>query len=170
MIDCCKIPEPVAAADERCQRCGERGRRVLRETMESLLKPETHERLADEPYYFDRSPECDVVYFSNEAQSYFKKDELTLRVGSKETKDPIPLCYCFGHTAESAREEILNSGRSSVAERITAEVQAGNCSCEVKNPSGKCCLGDVNRAIGEIQKELEPKELMRVPAARSERG
>jgi hypothetical protein len=25
-------------------------------------------------------------------------------------------------------------------------VKAGNCACEVKNPSGKCCLGDVMRA------------------------
>ena len=141
---------------------------MLRETMESLLKPEALARLTDEPYYFDRIPECDVVYFSNEAGSYFQKDDLKGRVGLKETESPIPLCYCFGHTAESAREEILTTGRSSVAERITAEVQAGNCSCEIKNPSGKCCLGDVNRAIGEIQKELEPEELM-TPVARSER-
>lgn len=169
MSDCCKLPEPAEVADERCRRCGEKGRTVLRETMESLLKPEALERLVDEPYYFDRTPECDVVYFSNEAGSYFQKDELKVRVGWKETESPIPLCYCFGHTAESAREEILTRGRSSVAERITAEVQAGNCSCEVKNPSGKCCLGDVNQAIGQIQKELEPEELIKVPVARSER-
>ncbi|GMR23882.1 MAG: copper chaperone Copz family protein [Acidobacteriota bacterium] len=171
MSDCCKVvPEPTAATDDRCRRCGEKGRRVLRETMESLLKPEALEHLTDEPYYFDRTPECDVVYFSNEAESYFQKDELKVRVGLKETESPIPLCYCFGHTAESAREEIVSTGRSSVAESITAEVQAGNCSCEVKNPSGKCCLGDVNRAIGEIQKELEPQELIKAPVARSERG
>ena len=162
MSDCCKVPEPSAAADDRCRRCGEKGRPVLTETMESLLKPAAVERLTDdEPYYFDRTPECDVVYFSNEADSYFDKDELEVRVGLKETESPIPLCYCFGHTAESARGEILTTWRSSVAERITAEAQAGNCSCEVKNPSGKCCLGDVNRAIDEIQQELEPAELRR---------
>src|SRR6266481_8503338 len=33
-----------------------------------------------------------------------------------------------------------------VANRIAAEVKAGNCACEVKNPSGKCCLGDVTQA------------------------
>ncbi len=170
MSDCCKLPEPAEAADDRCRRCGESGRTVLRETMESLLKPEALERLFDEPHYFDRTPECGVVYFSNEAGSYFRKDELKVRVGLKETESPIPLCYCFGHTAESAREEILTTGRSSVAEHITAETQAGNCSCEVKNPSGKCCLGDVNGAIGQIQKELEPEELVKVPVARSERG
>ena len=46
---------------------------MLRETMESLLKPEALERLAGVPYFFDRTPSCDVVYFSNEARSYFQK-------------------------------------------------------------------------------------------------
>ena len=85
MSGCCRVPEPSAAADDRCRRCGETGRTVLRETMESLLKPEALERLFDEPYYFDRTPECGVVYFSNEADSYFDKDERKGRVGLKET-------------------------------------------------------------------------------------
>ncbi len=165
MSDCCKVLEPAAVAHDRCQRCGEKGSRVLRETMESLLKPDSLEHLFDEPYYFDRTPDCDVVYFSNEARSYFHKDELKVRVGLKETKSPILLCYCFGHTAESVREEIVTTGRSTVAERVTAEVQTGNCACEAKNPSGRCCLGDVNRAIAQIQEALEE-----VPVARSERG
>ena len=69
--------------------------------MESLLEPEALGRLLDEPYFFDRTPSCDVVYFSNEAQSYFRKDELSVRVGLKQTESPIALCYCFGHSVES---------------------------------------------------------------------
>ena len=170
MSDCCKLPEPAAAADDRCQQCGEKGRRVLRETMESLLKPDSLERLSDEPYYFDRTPECRVTYFSNEAESYFHKNDLTVRVGLKETESPIALCYCFGHTAESVREELLATGRSTVSERITAEVQADNCSCEVKNPSGTCCLGDVNRAVHQIQNELQAAEQLYEPVAHVEKG
>jgi len=138
--------------------------------MESLLKPEALERFADAPYFFDRTPLCDVVYFSNEAQSYFDKDELSVRVGLKETESPIALCYCFGHTAESVREEIVAKGRSTTAEMIMAEVQAGNCSCETKNPSGKCCLGEVYGAVQRIQKELSPEELQEEPVAPMERG
>ena len=29
----------------------------------------------------------------------------------------------------------------------TAEVHAGRCSCETTNPSGTCCLGEVNRGV-----------------------
>jgi hypothetical protein len=34
------------------------------------------------------------------------------------------------------------------AEEIDA-VKQGNCACEVKNPSGKCCLGNVARVSQE---------------------
>ncbi len=88
----------------------------------------------------------------------------------KETEPPIALCYCFGHTAESVREELVATGRSTVSERITAEVQADNCSCEVKNPSGTCCLGDVNRAVHQIQNELQATEQLHEPVAHVEKG
>jgi hypothetical protein len=55
------------------------------------------------------------------------------------------MCYCFGFTRQDIWDEIRSSGKSTVAKRITAEVEAGRCACEVKNPSGKCCLGDVTR-------------------------
>jgi hypothetical protein len=132
---------------------------VERETMESLLTPAALERLGSTPYFFDRTPSCDVVYFSNEPPSYFLKHDLAVRVGLKETAPPIPLCYCFGHTDESVREEIVATGRSTVAKRIASEVQAGACSCETKNPSGRCCLGDVNRAIQRIQEELRDESV-----------
>lgn len=164
-MDCCKAPERKNAARaeaDRCPQCGAKGRRVSRETMESLLASEARSRLEDTRYYFDRTPECRVVYFSNEPGSYFTKDELTVRVGIKETAPPIPMCYCFGHTAESAREEIARTGRTTIPEKIQAEIRAGNCRCEVKNPSGSCCLGEVNRVIRAILKELEEE-----PAARA---
>ena len=154
-MDCCNSPESADIDANRCRQCGAQGRKVHPETMENLLKPEVLVRLKDDTYFFDRTAACDVVYFSNEAESYFAKDELRVRVGIKETESPVPICYCFGHTAESARKEILATGHSTMAERITAEVQAGNCACEVKNPSGTCCLGEVNQVVSRVQKELE---------------
>jgi len=37
-------------------------------------------------------------------------------------------------------------GESTLAKRIKVEVEAGHCACAVKNPSGKCCLGEVTQA------------------------
>ena len=123
--------------------------------MESLLSPTARGCIQPANYYFDRTPSCDVVYFSNEAGSYFEKQELNVRVGIKESEAPIPICYCFGHTVESAREELSVTGRSTVADRIIKEIQAGRCSCETSNPSGACCLGEVNESIRAIVEELK---------------
>jgi hypothetical protein len=166
-MDCCNLPESAAADTNRCRQCGAQGRKVHRETMENLLKPEALARLKDATYFFDRTLECDVVYFSNKADSYFAKQDLRVRVGIKETEPPVPICYCFGHTAESARKEILKTGHSTVADRITAEVQAGNCACEVTNPSGTCCLGEVNQVVSKIRKELELDSVAETKGGRS---
>jgi len=99
-------------------------------------------------YYFCEARDCDVVYFALDPQApVFRRVDLLVRVGAKEEADPIPVCYCFGFTRKDIENEIAATGRSTVADRITVEVKAGNCACEVKNPSGKCCLGDVTRIV-----------------------
>lgn len=153
MNDCCLVSRK-APGSNRCRECGLPGRPVSRQTMESLLTPEAFARIQNDTYYFDVTPHCDVVYFSNSSDSYFRKSNLRVRVGIKETQAPIPICYCFGHTVESARQEILLTGQSTVGQQITAEIQAGTCACEVKNPSGKCCRGEVNRIIKNLVQEL----------------
>jgi hypothetical protein len=99
-------------------------------------------------YYFCEARDCDVVYFPLDPQApVFRRDDLLVRVGAKEEADPIPVCYCFGFTQKDIENEIVSTSRSTVAERISEEVRQGNCACEVKNPSGKCSLGDVTRIV-----------------------
>ena len=92
-MDCCNLPESPGIDANRCRQCGSQGRKVPPETMENLLKPEVLARRKDATYFFDLTPGCDDVYFSNEADSYFAKDELRVRVGIKETESPVPICY-----------------------------------------------------------------------------
>lgn len=97
-------------------------------------------------YYFCEAQECDVVYFALDSQApIFRRGDLVVSVGAKSNVDPIPVCYCFGFTRNDIEDEIAETDRSTVADRITTEVKAGRCVCEVKNPSGKCCLGNVTR-------------------------
>ncbi len=99
-------------------------------------------------YYFCEARDCDVVYFALDSQApIFRRGDLLVRVGAKAGADPIQICYCFGFTRQDIENEITKTGQSTVADRIAAEVKAGNCACEVKNPSGKCCLGDVTRVV-----------------------
>jgi hypothetical protein len=102
--------------------------------------------MPDTQYYFCEAQDCDVVYFGLEPQApIFRRGDLLVRVGVKATADPIPVCYCFGFTRKDIEDEIAETGGSTVADLISREVKAGNCACEVKNPSGKCCLGSVTR-------------------------
>jgi mercuric ion transport protein len=85
------------------------------------------------------------VYYAADGTE-FKKNQVRVRVGLKETEDPLLVCYCFGVTERMIREDVQRTGRSSASARIRAEVNAGNCRCEVENPSGRCCLGEVIQA------------------------
>ena len=144
---CERTAAPAAKARANCPRCGHAAAKVGLETMESLLLGSARERIEDKPYYFCSSPECELVYFTSEGDRPFLRKELSVRVGVKETEDPIPLCYCFGHTRASVREEIARTGTTTVIQRISAEVKAGRCECEVKNPSGQCCLPQVKHPV-----------------------
>lgn len=99
------------------------------------------------------------MYFNNERASYFRKHDLSVRVGLKEVDDPIPICYCFGYTRRMILNEVAETGYSTAADRIKPEVRAGNCACEIKNPSGRCCLGEV-AAIVKRRTSLGQKEVL----------
>ncbi len=149
MSDCCSVNAKTAAAPPvlACPVNGARSKQVDMLTVKSLV---CHLPLGmpNAQYYFCESPPCDVVYFPLNPQApIFRRADLLVRVGAKETEDPIPVCYCFGFTRKDIEDEVAQTGRSTISGRITAEVKAGNCSCEVKNPSGKCCLGNVTRAV-----------------------
>lgn len=146
MSDCCQAPAGPQKQGSRlwCHHCGREGKPVARITIQALLKPEAQGEVNRSQYGFCETPNCPVVYYSADG-TQFRKDQLRVRVGIKETEDPIPLCYCFGVTECMIHEEVRRTGRSSASARIRAEVKAGTCRCEVENPSGRCCLGEVIR-------------------------
>lgn len=153
MSECCSVKaSEIPAAVMSCPECGSRSKRVGMITVKSLVRNLPF-GLVPAQYYFCEAHACPVVYFpSNPQAPTFHQKDLLVRVGVKEKHDPIPVCYCFGVTRRDIIEEVQQTGRSTVAGRIKAEVKAGNCACEVKNPSSKCCLGDVMRAVQEAQK------------------
>jgi len=99
--------------------------------------------------------QCEVVYFDTGAAVVFRETDLIVPVHAKHPdNDAIPVCYCFGYTEKSIRDEIEQTGASTATGSITAEVKAGRCACEVKNPKGSCCLGDVARVERRVTSKL----------------
>jgi len=147
MSDCCKtLGEPKRQGDRLpCHHCGHEGQPVDRITIDALLKSEALGEVNGSQYAFCETQDCPVVYYDGHG-TQFSKEQLRVRVGLKETEDPLPVCYCFGVTERMIHEEVQQTGRSSASARIRTEVKAKHCRCEVENPSGRCCLGEVIQA------------------------
>ena len=155
MSDCCAAPK-ACAVRRACPSCGTVGRVVADKTIQAILEPAQALSLLPVGRRFCGTPSCEVVYYGDDGRTVTRSDT-AIRVGVKEREDPIPLCYCFGFSVADVRREIRETGRCTIPTRITAGIRAGRCSCEVMNPSGGCCLGEVNKAVeGALRHESGP--------------
>ena len=147
---CCEFHPPQKCGPTKCPECGELGKTVKRLTLGSLIKPELRAKIPlQNEFCFCRNPKCDVVYL-RPGEIIFRKKDLSVKVGIKEPDDStVSVCYCFGWTPQKIQEEIKTTGRTTAIERIKTQVKAGNCYCEVTNPQGACCLGNVTKAVQE---------------------
>jgi hypothetical protein len=79
-------------------------------------------------------------------------------VFQKEPAGKRTVCYCFDVTEPDVRREIHETGNSTAAERITDLVKAERCACEVRNPQGVCCLGNVTTVVMTLLTEMVPAD------------
>jgi hypothetical protein len=135
-----------------CPTNGDKGQSVHSETLRHLIKKSCRAEIKGEGYYFCPAPDCDTVYFHRENGQTFEKKDLIVRVGLKETEDPVWVCYCFDVSKKMIREEMEAEGYSVSVDRIRQGISAKSCACDTKNPSGHCCLGAVLAFEGEVQK------------------
>ncbi len=140
-------------ADNTVCNCGEQSKPVSRKTVLAMLKPEFLERALDGHYRYCGARECPIVYFEAQGTRVFTVDDLRIVVGVKTSKDPIPLCYCFGFDESHLRDEILQTGTTTIPEKISRLIREGLCACDVRNPSGLCCVGEVNRVAKRLKHE-----------------
>lgn len=154
MSDCCNLKvEDNAKRHLKCKECGRSGKPVKRTTLEHLLIQEKITSIYDIQYFFCLTADCDVVYFSENV--YFYKADLKVRIGLKETADPIPVCYCFDYTKKMILDDLIQNGHSTLKERITNEIKIGNCQCQIKNPEGACCLANIVKIIKDLVNNTE---------------
>jgi copper chaperone CopZ len=135
-----------------CPKCRKKGKTVKALTLRALLKDEFAGQVADADYRFCDAKECNIAYFGN--GQTFPKSQLSVAVGVKESQGERPLCYCFGHSVATLKEEIRTKGESVALQDIRKKLKDPGCACEVKNPSGTCCLGTVAKGIETAKVEL----------------
>jgi hypothetical protein len=91
-------------------------------------------------YFFCDDPECEVVYFGDDGSTILKS-QLRTSVGVKEEAGRGTLCYCFGVSKADFQHN------PAIKDYVMAQTQAGQCSCETSNPSGRCCLKDFSKTV-----------------------
>lgn len=118
-------------------KCPVNGRRYARVSDKTILlhinKPWNWDR-KNQGYYFCEDAECDVVYFG-EDESIITKSAVRTVVGIKEKSDNALICYCFGVTKRASADSRIKSF-------VIKNTKDHTCACEIRNPSGRCCLKD----------------------------
>ncbi len=166
-MNCCVTDDSVGSHDSKtdeatcmadklhetdpCSSCKGQGRPVSRKAVLLMVKPELLERAMHGSYSFCSAHDCSIVYFEDKGSQQFTVDDLRIRVGLKVKGDPVPVCYCFGFDEKYIRDEIEQTGNTSVPEKVSRLVREGLCACEARNPSGVCCLGELNKTANRLR-------------------
>jgi len=137
-----------ATAVRPCAVCGVMGMPVEGQTVKALLTVSLRLMVHDR-YLFCATPTCAVVYFAADQSYHFTTAHIREPVYQKNPQDPlVRLCYCFGHTIGDIQAGTA-ADHATILSDITTGIRAGQCACDLRNPQGSCCLGNVRRAIAD---------------------
>ncbi len=129
-----------------CPSCGATGKKVPIQTVRALAAISLR-RVTAQEYRFCQTADCPVVYFSTDDSQTLTVAQVRERVFQKEAHRPdVCVCYCFQY-----RVGDLNGASQADYKAIVADIKAGiaadQCACDLRNPQGACCLGNVMRII-----------------------
>ncbi len=153
MSGCCGVVnenQQVKTGDFVCPHCGDKGKTMKIITLKSLLVPEALAKLEPNTNYkMCRNRECTVVYFNDLSNAFFTTD-LKVPVFIKSDDEDCPVCNCFGWTEKKLKSEIRQTGASTAISSISEHIKVGRCGCDVNNPEGSCCLGNVKKVLDSL--------------------
>lgn len=154
----CELPSPTVERPPRlvtaCPVCNEKGKPVQGRTIKALLSV-TLRQVQNREYLFCRTQTCPVAYFSSDGEQTFTTGQVRERVYQKEPDaNDVFVCYCFKHTVGNIRSALAET-RFSILDDINTGIQADQCACDLRNPQGSCCLGNVRGLIKRVEQSTE---------------
>jgi len=155
MDDCCCGGPLVTVSGEifACDVCQSNGPRVDELTVKALLTDSALRRFEPGAYRFCPDAACEIVYFDDRGHRFTKAD-VRVPVWQKEPVGGRTICYCFGENESDMHDELGLTGTSRAVERVRTHITARRCACEVRNPRGTCCLGDVTAVVERIREAI----------------
>ena len=155
----CELPAPAVVRPSSpvadCPECGQKGKPVQGQTVKALLSV-TLRQVRPADYLFCRTQTCPVVYFSPDGGQTFTVEQVRERVYQKEPDaDNVFVCYCFRRTVGDVRDAAPEA-RAALVDDINTGISAEQCACDLRNPQGSCCLGNVRVLAAQAARRPRP--------------
>lgn len=130
MSNCCSS-HSTKITSEICPTCGTSCKSVEHKTLYHQIKFPENQEISLDKYYFCSSEDCPVGYFSSSSE-IIPKQQLRTYQEIKVDK----LCYCFDINVSA----LTANNAETLKNFVIGKTKSGDCACEVRNPSGQCCL------------------------------
>jgi len=127
----------------QCPECKNNGVAVEFDTVVSLAIPSARKNLASGEYFLCTDPDCPTAYYCRDTGKGLSIKEVSVPLHYKTSAKIKYACYCNKLTFSEAISTARKKGVSNWAQVVKeAKGKLGPCSCETKNPFGKCCSGN----------------------------
>ena len=134
-----------------CSQCKQPGKKVTGQTVKALISVSLRKIHEETEYYFCPTQSCPTVYFTGDSQHTFTLDIIRERVYQKEPDNPaVQMCYCFNYSVGDVKNA-SNLTRQAIVTDINTGIKAGQCACDLRNPQGSCCLGNIRNLIQVLE-------------------
>lgn len=137
MSGCCDGQNQKSAKTAVCPLNDQIYKRVSIKTLLHQLHKPWRKKLTGDYYYCD-DPECEVIYF-NQSGQVFNKDDVRFPECDLSPGQAALVCYCFDVSIADLQSD---QDKAVIREFIIEQTANHHCECEVRNPSGTCCLKD----------------------------
>ncbi|MEL0584667.1 MAG: hypothetical protein AAES65_07310 [Candidatus Thiodiazotropha sp. (ex. Lucinoma kazani)] len=132
----CRTSSPTVASTCKKHRCPVNGKEYTQVSEKNLL----HQINAPwswvikrQAYYYCADPAREVVYFGQDDTVIDTMAVKTKKGNDSGLQDAL-ICYCFGISYTEAIE------KPALKQFVIDKTKKHMCACEVRHPSGQCCL------------------------------
>lgn len=144
-----------------CPVCGQRGKPVNTQTIKGVLSTTLEIIQPDNPYLYCRTEDCRVVYFHKDGEQIIEASDLRVKVYHKSPGEgQTPICFCFDHSVGDLKQDYLETQGKKIVDQINLGIKKEQCGCDIRNPEGVCCLGNVRRHINKLEEKMTDTSLV----------
>ncbi len=149
MSDCCSTNSSTKTK-KICPECGSTCKSVSMSTLYHQVRFPENQALITDNYYFCPAKKCPIAYFSNVDNTISKQHLRCYEAIQNEA-----LCYCFDIDAAQYLSALKDKRAESIKAFVIQRTKMGECACEIRNPSGQCCLADFKRLENERNSDVK---------------